>query len=81
MFRTDQKRLYQELDGKSWDNTILPDAEESCAYRCNIWDNPVRHNEEAEWLNEVKADLRDYEVQSNVLITLKEVKDLAEKAC
>lgn len=44
-------------------------------------DNPVRHNEEAEWLNEVTADLRDYKVQSNVVIALKDVKDLAEKAC
>ena len=34
---------------------------------------------EAEWLNGVKADLQDYEVQSNVAITLIDVKDQLKK--
>ena len=50
IFEYDQKKLYEELDGDSSgrDTNCMPDAEESCEFWSNIWDNPIEHNRDVE---------------------------------
>ena len=59
MFEYDQKKLYKELYGDSsrTDTNCMPDAEESCEFWSNIWDNPIEHNRDAEWLTDVRDEL------------------------
>ena len=54
-----QKKLYNEPGGDSLgtDTNSMPDAEESCEFWSNIWDNHIEHNRDAEWLADVRDEL------------------------
>ena len=71
MFEYDQKNLYKELDGDSSGTATdcMPDAEESCEFWSNIWDNPIEHNRDAEWLTDVRDKLSQCSAQEDVKIT------------
>ena len=71
IFEYDQKKLYKELDGDSsgTDKICMPDAEESCEFWSSIWDNPIEHNRDAEWLNDVKDELSQCLAQEDVKIS------------
>ena len=56
MFRTSQKQFYQQINGEVRQNDITPDAEESRLFWSDIWDNPKEHNQNAEWLENVKRE-------------------------
>ena len=79
MFQCDQKRLYQELKGETVNNDVSPHPEESCKFWSNIWDTPTEHNRDVDWLEEVKAELESCNVQENVTISEKDVKDQLKK--
>ena len=68
MFEYDQEKLYKERDGDSSgpDTNCLPDAEESCNFWSNIWDNPIEHNRGAEWLTDVRDELSQCSAQEDV---------------
>ena len=36
---------------------LIPDADESIKFWSGIWDNETEHNNEAEWLNEIKQGI------------------------
>ena len=71
MFEYDQKKLYKELDGDSsgTDTNGIPDAEESCNIWSNIWDNPIEHNRDADWLTDVRDELSQCSAQEGVKIS------------
>ena len=79
MFQYDQKRLYEELDGNVVHSDIQPDPKESCDFWGSIWDNPVCHNQTAEWLNDIRTELEDNITQENVKISGKDIKDQMKK--
>lgn len=79
MFQYDQKRLYEELDGNMVNSDIQPDPKESCDFWGSIWENPVCHNQTAEWLKDIRTELQDNITQENVKISGKDVKDQMKK--
>ena len=79
LFVIDQKKVYQELDGQTWDNTIIPDAQESCKFWSDIWDQPVVHNEKAEWIKEVKIKYSTIQKQEQMYIDVSKIKQQLRK--
>ena len=78
LFETNQKKLFEELEGKTHE-TIVPDAEESKQFWSEIWDQPVEHNGEAEWLKDIEHGLIDIEEQENIRIDSSKVRKQIHK--
>ena len=49
MFNVDQKKFYQELDGKCRQEKTIPDAEDCKTFWGSLWDSVTEHNDQAEW--------------------------------
>ena len=79
MFQNDQKKFYQEMGGVTRERDIKPDPLESCDFWSNIWDNPTEHNQEEEWLDEVREDLSQHTAQEDVMISVLDVKQQLKK--
>ena len=73
LFESNQKKLFDEIEGKER-QTVVPDAEESRIFWNNIWGQPVRHNENAEWLRTLEEELVDIGIQENIQINLIKLK-------
>ena len=76
LFDQDQKRFYQQLNGNTGQERIIPNAEESKEFWNEIWSGRKEHNKEAEWLRQLKKDLGNQQ-QQNIIIT----KDMVSKQC
>ena len=72
----DQKRFYQEINGETRKEKILPNAEEGRKFWGGIWDNAKEHNKQAEWLQQIK-ETETYPVQEDIHIS----KDKVEEQC
>ena len=72
IFSVDQKRIYQELDGDDRGEGTSPDSVESKSFWSEIWDNEIKHNENAQWLRKLNDE--DRSVQENIVITREMVK-------
>ena len=59
LFKQDQKRFYQELNGTARNENVIPDADESKKFWSDIWSVGKEHNRSAEWLNNIKNDIKD----------------------
>ena len=55
LFSTDQKKLYQQLNGEFRKERVIPDAEESIKFWKGIWSVEKFHNRDAEWLKDLKS--------------------------
>ena len=75
LFETNQKRLYSQLRGETKQQDI-PETEPCKRLWENIWSNPVTHNGQAEWLQEIKTEERDRVKQRYLEITTNTVKSL-----
>ena len=47
----------------------MPDAEESIKFWSKLWDNPVDHNRNSEWIMTVEKELESVTQQGNINIT------------
>ena len=56
LFESNQKRLFNELEGAQRES-VIPDAEESRRFWSDIWDQVVTHRENTDWLMKVKNEL------------------------
>ncbi|XP_063586870.1 uncharacterized protein LOC134764222 [Penaeus indicus] len=74
MFSSNQKRVFMELNGEVIKENIVPKAGESRKFWREIWDNPVEHNDNAEWLRGIENELSRFNKQDNVKITVQDVK-------
>ena len=54
--------------------TVVPDAEESTRFWSDIWEKPVKHKENPEWLRNVEEDLTGLRVQNNIHIEVMKLK-------
>ena len=79
MFRTNQKRLFVMLETDENDDTTIPDREESKNFWSNIWDNPVKHNANAEWLKGLERNLTGINQQSNFVINVEGINKQLKK--
>ena len=68
MFRYDQKKVYQDLNGENRKQEVKPDAQQSTAFWKDIWGNEKHHNTNAEWLNDLREEQQG-EQQENIVIT------------
>ena len=55
LFSVDQKRIYSEFNGGRGRSSDDPNAEESKRFWGNIWSIEKEHNQEAEWLKDLKT--------------------------
>ena len=67
LFRTDQNRFYKELNGDNGGGES-PDKEEARNFWGSIWSKDIKHNESAEWINDIKEQLSSQK-QDDVVIT------------
>ena len=67
LFQQDQKRVYQQLNGKI-ESSEKPDTEESRRFWSNIWGTEKSHNKNAEWLKELRPERNEIK-QGNIQIT------------
>ena len=79
MFETNQRRLFEEIEGMTREDGLTPDAEESKNLWNGIWGKSVDHNEGAEWLRDVDEQLADVEKQNDVKITVESVRKCIRK--
>ena len=66
LFRTDQGKLYQELNGQQQDD-IPPETDDAKTFWSEIWSREGKHNGDAEWLHGVKQEI-DVDPQHDVII-------------
>ena len=71
---TNQRRLYQELNGENMSETVAPDAEQSKEFSSGIWDDPVTHNASAEWLKDVQNQMSGIGKQQNIVLSTDKLK-------
>ena len=76
LFNLDQKRFYQQLNGNIRYEDIIPNAEESKTFWSDIWSKGQKHNNNAEWLRNLRADLRNQQ-QEDMIVT----KEMVAKQC
>ena len=57
----------------------MPDIEESTCLWSNIWDKPVKHNEDLEWLRNVEEDLTGLGVEDNIHTEVTKLKKEVKK--
>jgi len=48
---------------------VVPDATESRKFWNDLWDQPVQHNSNAEWLSQQRAQAKSIPQQTNICIT------------
>ena len=78
LFQQDQKKVYQELNGKEQARDAVPDSEESKQFWANIWSKQEAHKDDAEWLEELRQEKRNVR-QENFVITEAMVKQQCKK--
>ena len=79
LFQQDQKRVYQQINWTSRSfSEVRPDAEESQQFWRDIWGKEVLHNENAEWLKELKKE-RVEARQEDIVITAEMVTARSKK--
>lgn len=62
LLECDQKRVYEELNGKM-NSDVVQDGEKSKVFGNDIWGVPKTDNGQAEWLGEVRRyDVGIYEL-------------------
>ena len=79
MLETNQRRLFEEIEGMTREDGITPDVEESKNLWNGIWGKSVDHNEGAEWLRDVEEQLAEVEKQNDVKITVESVRKCIRK--
>ena len=78
LFESNQKKLFDELDGVERE-TAVPDGEESTCFWSNIWGKLVKHEENLEWLRNVEDELTELGVQDNIHIEVTKLKTQVRK--
>ena len=78
MFETDQKKVYEELNGEFNGESVIPDVEESKSFWNGIWGVEKEHNRTADWLEGLKGE-RYYDQQEALEISEVMVKKQCKK--
>ena len=68
LFQSNQKRLYEKIDGVVRYNEFLPEAEECRQFWRGIWEKEVDHNRDVKWLDDLKKELNGVDRQSELTI-------------
>ena len=68
LFHTNQRQLFKELDDTSDDKQVSPESVEAKTFWSGLWDQPTQHNGEANWLRDVRDELRNVHWQGDLEI-------------
>ncbi|XP_063592533.1 uncharacterized protein LOC134769724 [Penaeus indicus] len=79
IFSVDQNFFYKELNGGEIRTNEVPDAEESRRFCGDIWSVEKEHNKGAEWLSELKYEVKGKHSQEAVNISIESVRKQAKK--
>nr|XP_054761414.1 uncharacterized protein LOC129267815 [Lytechinus pictus] len=77
LFENNQKRFYQEINGKMKDEVPPPDA--AIAFWSNIWSQPHNHNQEAMWLKTTKEECATIVAQDDLTINKGKLEKIIRK--
>ena len=58
LFQSNQSKFYQELDGKSHEENIILDKEETREIWSGTWEKNVKHIESADWIQKVAKEIQ-----------------------
>ena len=72
-------RVVTELDGKCDNSQVGPEPAEAMTFWGGLWDQPGEHNRQAEWLADVKDELKNVQQQEGFQIDVKKVKKQLRK--
>ena len=79
LFSRDQKKVYSEFNGISRNiSGDTPDAEESKRFWSGIWSERKQHNNEAEWLKDLKKEMANEE-QRDIVVDENKVRKQCRK--
>ena len=78
LFYSSERKFYEEMNGGRKGDGIVPDAEESRQFWGGIWDNSVKHKENAEWLKKMKNETK-VRKQGNIIITVEMIRKQCKK--
>ena len=78
LFQSNQSKFYQELDGKSHEDNIIPDKEKTREFWSGIWEKNVKHNESTDWIQNV-AEENQGNKQQNIDIAPTKIKERIRK--
>ena len=79
MFMSNQRRLFDEIEGTNYQNDITPDAEETREFWSGIGGKSVNHSSDAEWLKKLKDDLPENAQQHDIKVTKENVTKQTKK--
>ena len=57
LFQSNQSKFYQELDGKSHEENIIPNKEKTREFWSGIWEKNIKQNENADWIQKVAEEM------------------------
>ncbi|XP_063956544.1 uncharacterized protein LOC135154347 [Lytechinus pictus] len=79
LFENNQKRFYQEINGKMKDEVPPPNPAEAIAFWSNIWSQPHNHNQEAMWLKTTKEECANIVAQDDLTINKSKLEKIIRK--
>ena len=77
LFQSNQSKFYQEWDGKSYEQNIMPDKEKTREFWSGICEKNVKHNESADWIQNVAEEMHGNN-QQNIDIMLTKIKEFVK---
>ena len=66
LFLGNQKAFYKELSGAKRQRQIPPNENEAKEFWKELWEKEVNHNSGADWLKQVKNEMKDKKKQEDV---------------
>ena len=78
LFQFNQSKFYQELDGKSHEENVVPDKEKTRVFWSRTWERDVKHNKSKDWILKVAGEMQGKN-QHNIEITPIKVKERIPK--
>ena len=79
LFETNQRLLFEKLEGMERGNDVKPNADESTAFWNGIWGQDVRHNEKAEWMRDIEEKCKDIKRQDDIKMNVEDIKKQVKK--
>ena len=78
LFESNQKRLFNKLEGTQRES-VIRDAEESKHFWSVIWDQEVTHRENTDWLRKAENKLGELTIQDDIHIEIKKLRKQIRK--
>ena len=78
LLEVNQRQFYNNLDHQEGSNQPTSDANEAREFCSNIWDWPVEHRRDADWLNDLKGKTQ-VEQQDDLPIDIENLRVILRK--